>query len=219
MLKSVCSLPISSRGVIYWHCIGNVSTSYDINHQRFINTIIETVRTEADNIFCDQPYHLSYSKKICNTPCSKYHWCLKDTFYKYWLMFRWTWSVIEQWTSYWPMWSGGQYDIVLINTPCLPKHKSIIVLLYNKCMLCISCHFGPLKPLTLRMDHAKLHVLDILTSLPVSLAILPRAVCFAKLQPANHATWSYISARQTMRHAVYQRTANHETCSYISGSG
>ena len=32
------------------------------------------------------------------------------------------------------------------------------------------CHFLPLKPLTLRMDHAKL--LDALTSLPVSHVIL-----------------------------------------------
>ena len=41
-------------------------------------------------------------------------------------------------------------------------------------MICISCHFRPLKPLTLRMDCAK--VLDILTSLAVSHAILPHAV-------------------------------------------
>ena len=40
-------------------------------------------------------------------------------------------------------------------------------------MLCNSCHFIPLKPLTLRMDNAKL--LDVLTSLPVSHAILPHA--------------------------------------------
>ena len=32
-------------------------------------------------------------------------------------------------------------------------------------MLCISCHFIPLKRLALRVDHAKL--LDVLTSLPV----------------------------------------------------
>ena len=75
-------------------------------------------------------------------------------------------------------------SLLFNNTPCLLKHKSIIVLLYNKCMLCISCHFRPLKPLTLRMDHAKL--LDVLTSLPVSHAILPRAVCFATSRPANH---------------------------------
>ena len=37
--------------------------------------------------------------------------------------------------------------------------------------------FYTIKPLTLQMDHAKL--LDVLTSLPVSHAILPRAVCFA----------------------------------------
>ena len=44
-------------------------------------------------------------------------------------------------------------------------------------MLCISCHFIPLKSLALRMDHVKL--LDVLMSLPVSHAILSRAVCFA----------------------------------------
>ena len=40
------------------------------------------------------------------------------------------------------------------------------------------------------MDHAKL--LDVLTSLPVSHAILPRAVCFATSRPANHAICSFI---------------------------
>ena len=57
-------------------------------------------------------------------------------------------------------------------------------------MLCISCHFRLLKPLTLQMDHAKL--LDVLASLPVSHAILPRAMCFATSHPANHAICSYI---------------------------
>ena len=41
----------------------------------------------------------------------------------------------------------------------------------------------PFKPLTLRMDHAKL--LDVRASLPVSHAILPLAVCFARPRPAN----------------------------------
>ena len=59
-------------------------------------------------------------------------------------------------------------------------------------MLCISCHFRQLKPLTLRMDHAKL--LDVLTSFPVSHAILPRAVCFATSHPANHAICSFIDS-------------------------
>ena len=59
-------------------------------------------------------------------------------------------------------------------------------------MLCISCHFIPLKPLTLRMDDAKL--LDILTSLPVSRAILPSALCFATSPPANHAICSFIDS-------------------------
>ena len=89
---------------------------------------------------------------------------------------------------------GAEVNISLLfnNTPCLPKHKSTIVLLYNKCMLCISCLFRPLKPLTLRMDHAKLF--DVLTSLPVSHAILPRAVCFATSRPANHAICSFIDS-------------------------
>ena len=52
--------------------------------------------------------------------------------------------------------------------------------------------FRPLKPLTLRMDHAKL--LDVLTSLPVSHAILPRAVSFATSRPANHAICSLIGS-------------------------
>ena len=59
-------------------------------------------------------------------------------------------------------------------------------------MLCISCHFIPLKNLTLRMDSAKL--LDVLTSLPVSHAILPRGVCFATSRPANHAICSFIDS-------------------------
>ena len=78
-----------------------------------------------------------------------------------------------------------------IDTPCLPKHKPTIVLLYNKYMLCISCHFEPLKSLMLQMDRAKL--LDVLMSLPVSHAILPCAICFAKSHPKNHVTCSYIS--------------------------
>ena len=56
-------------------------------------------------------------------------------------------------------------------------------------MLCISGHFIPLKPLTLRMDHATL--LDVLTSLPVSHAILPCALCFATSRPADHAICSF----------------------------
>ena len=59
-------------------------------------------------------------------------------------------------------------------------------------MFCISCHFIPLKALTLRMDSAKL--LDVLTSLPVSHAKLPRAVCFATSRPANQAICSFIDS-------------------------
>ena len=56
-------------------------------------------------------------------------------------------------------------------------------------------HFLPfltIKTLTLRMDHAKL--LDVLTSLPVSRSILPRAVYFATSRPANHAICSFIDS-------------------------
>ena len=55
-------------------------------------------------------------------------------------------------------------------------------------------HFLPfwtIKPLRLGMDHAKL--LDVLTSLPISHAILPHTMCFAMSHLANHATYSYIS--------------------------
>ena len=52
--------------------------------------------------------------------------------------------------------------------------------------------FIPLEPLMLRMDHTKL--LEVLTSLPVSHAILSRAVCFATSHPANHAICSYIDS-------------------------
>ena len=51
-------------------------------------------------------------------------------------------------------------------------------------------HFLPFRPL--RMDHSKL--LDVLTSLPVSQSILPRAVCFATSRPANHAICSFIDS-------------------------
>ena len=61
-------------------------------------------------------------------------------------------------------------------------------------MLCISCPFKPLKPLTLRKDHAKL--LGVLTSLIVSHAILPHDVCFATSHPANHAMCSFIDSSE-----------------------
>ena len=40
------------------------------------------------------------------------------------------------------------------------------------------------------MNYAKL--LDVLTSLPVSQSILPRAVCFATSRPVNHVICSFI---------------------------
>ena len=46
--------------------------------------------------------------------------------------------------------------------------------------------------MTLWMDHANL--LDVLTSLPVSHAILPRAECFATSRPADHAICSFIES-------------------------
>ena len=57
-------------------------------------------------------------------------------------------------------------------------------------------HFLPfltIKTLMLRMDHAKLF--DVLTSLPVSRSILPRAMYFATSHPANHAICSFIDSR------------------------
>ena len=49
------------------------------------------------------------------------------------------------------------------------------------------------------MDHAKL--LDVLTSLPVSHAILPRVVCFATSRQANHALCSFLT------HLAYRANA------------
>ena len=45
------------------------------------------------------------------------------------------------------------------------------------------------------MDHAKL--LDVLTSLPVSHAILPRALCFATSRLANNAICSFIASSES----------------------
>ena len=42
------------------------------------------------------------------------------------------------------------------------------------------------------MDHAK--CLDVLTSLPISQSILPRAVCFTTSHPANHVICSFIDS-------------------------
>ena len=53
-------------------------------------------------------------------------------------------------------------------------------------------HFLTIKTLTLRMDRAKL--LDVLTSLPVSRSILPRAVYFETSRPANHAICGFIDS-------------------------
>ena len=54
----------------------------------------------------------------------------------------------------------------------------------NKMYVMQFLSFYTIKPLTLQMDHAKL--IDILTSLTVSHAILPRAMCFATSRPAKH---------------------------------
>ena len=53
----------------------------------------------------------------------------------------WTVNVILTDAERRSIWLSSLFD----NTPCLPKHKSTIVLLYYKCMLCIFCHFRPLK--------------------------------------------------------------------------
>ena len=79
---------------------------------------------------------------------------------------------------------------ILITQKLLKCPKDPFVRSALKCMLYISCHFRSLKPLTLRMDRAKL--LEALTPLPVSHAIVPRAVCFATSHPANHSICSYI---------------------------
>ena len=85
-------------------------------------------------------------------------------------------------------------SLLFNNTPCLPKHQSTIALLYDKCMLYMSCHLGPLNSLMLYMDQVKL--LDILTSRHVSHAMLPHAVCFATSRLA------------TMQHVVISAAVN-----------
>ena len=81
-------------------------------------------------------------------------------------------------------------SLLFNKTPCLTKHKSTIVLLYNKCMLCISCHFRPLK----RWRYGWIVRKYLTFWLPVSQSILPRAVCFATSRPANHAICSFIDS-------------------------
>ena len=60
--------------------------------------------------------------------------------------------------------------------------------------------FSTIKILTLRMDHAKL--LDVLMSLLISHAIVPRAVCFARSRPAIHALCSYTRLHSTIRFSI-----------------
>ena len=85
------------------------------------------------------------------------------------------------------------------------------------------------------MDHAKL--LDVLTSLPVSRSILPRAVYYATSHPANHAICSFIDssgyASGPIRRCLFiyhiiiprvvcfatSRPANHAICSFIDANG
>ena len=52
--------------------------------------------------------------------------------------------------------------------------------------------FYNVKTIDVRVDHAKL--LDVLTSLLVSHAILPRVVCFATSRAVNHAICSFIDS-------------------------
>ena len=67
--------------------------------------------------------------------------------------------------------------------------KQQMFLLYNECMSCISCHFGPLKPLTLGVDHAKLlRRSDVTSCKPCNITIVP---CALQCQ-----------VRQTMQHVV-----------------
>ena len=85
-------------------------------------------------------------------------------------------------------------------------------------MLFFLTHFIPLKPLTLRMDSAKL--LDVLTSLSKSHAILPRAMCFATSCSANHAICSFIDlsgyASGPIRRCLF---IDYIISSYIDSSG
>ena len=80
-------------------------------------------------------------------------------------------------------------------------------------------------------------LLDVLTSLPVSQSILPRAVCFATSRPVNHAICSFIDwrgyASGPIRRCLFidyiiipraaclatSRLANHAICSFIDSSG
>ena len=69
-------------------------------------------------------------------------------------------------------------------------------------------HFLSFIPLTLQMDHAEL--LSVLTSLPVSHAMLPRAVCFATLRPA---ICSYIDSSGYASGPI--RICLFKKCSYV----
>ena len=74
------------------------------------------------------------------------------------------------------------------------------------------------------MNHAKL--LDVLTSLPVSRSILPRAVYFATSRPANHAICSFIDsggyASGPIRRCLFIDIYNKNNCPHpltvLSGS-
>ena len=68
-------------------------------------------------------------------------------------------------------------------TSCLTKHKSTIGLLYDKDILCIFCHFRPLKQFMLQHDHAK--SLDVLISLPESHGILLHVVKYRILHECS----------------------------------
>ena len=82
-------------------------------------------------------------------------------------------------------------SLLFNNTPCLPKHKSTVVLLYYKCMLCMSCHFRPLKRWRYHDGSWEMTWRSDVTS---SQSILPRAVCFATSHPANHVICSFIDS-------------------------
>ena len=95
---------------------------------------------------------------------------MKFSFWRSRLRIKFSWIyIVIQLLNYVEVHMKFYWTVNVNNTSCLPKHKPTIVILYNKCMLCISCHFGALKPLTFLMDHAKL--LDILTLLPISHAL------------------------------------------------
>ena len=83
-------------------------------------------------------------------------------------------------------------SLLFNNTPCLTKHKSTIVLLYYKCMLCISCHFGPLK--RWRYGWIMRNDVTLWRHFPYASQYYLVSMCFATSRPANHVICSFIDS-------------------------